>query len=511
MASSDPPPSGSTSKLAFPGSLLVGKFRLEEIIGYGGMGSVWRATHLGLGQEIAIKLVSIEFVKSADALRRFDTEAKAAAKIRSRHVPQVFDNGVLEDGTPYLAMELLTGQTLFKRVHVGGPIPLAETVLILEQCCRALGRAHGLGIVHRDIKPDNIYLATSQDDDGYVVKVLDFGIAKVQTLAENEHLSTRTGQLLGTPMYMSPEQARGLRTIDHRTDLYSLGLVAHVMLTGNLAFSSESLGDLLVQICTQPLPSLRAQNPNLPPAMEDWFQKACARDAEQRYPSAQAFIDALRLASGVTASGPERLSALGPMSLDQSGGTLRAQTTPLPNAGVGGSTMPLQAGSPSVSTTGGTAFEGQPAGVPKKSGKAIMFAAAGIGLAAGVLGITLMARHHEEPPAKSAEGNPASTVGGGDATGASKSTPQPSATPSATIAALPDLATTGQGATPTTSASGKATTAQVTTTTTQAGGTPHHTTAAAGNANAAAGGGQKHTTTTTTTTTTQPKGIDLGY
>src|SRR5579871_4586519 len=116
MASSIPP-SGSTSKLAFPGAVLVGKYRLGEVIGYGGMGSVWSAVHLGLSQDIAIKLVSANFVRSSDALRRFDTEAKAAAKIRSRHVPQVFDNGVLEDGTPFLAMELLHGESLFKRVH----------------------------------------------------------------------------------------------------------------------------------------------------------------------------------------------------------------------------------------------------------------------------------------------------------------------------------------------------------------------------------------------------------
>jgi serine/threonine-protein kinase len=493
MASSDPP-AGSTSKLAFPGALLVGKFRLEGIIGYGGMGSVWRATHLGLGQEIAIKLVSAEFVKSADALRRFDTEAKAAAKIKSRHVPQVYDNGVLDDGTPYLAMELLSGDTLFKRVHVGGPIPLPEAVGILDQCCRALGRAHALGIVHRDIKPDNIYLANSADDDGYVVKVLDFGIAKVQTLAENEHLSTRTGQLLGTPMYMSPEQARGLRTVDHRTDLYSLGLVAHVMLTGNLAFSSESLGDLLVQICTQPLPSLRAQNPNLPPAMEDWFQKACARDPDQRYQSAQAFMDGLRIAAGVTIG--ERLSAVSPMSGEHGGGPVRSQLTPMttpmptPAPGAMGSTMPLR-GPHSVSTTGGTAVEGEPpAGVPaKRGGRAVVYVVAvGVGLAAGVLGITLVTRHPSPPGTSAGSG---ATASAGSAVTAPKE--QPSATAAATIATLPDVPSSTSIPDTTPAPSTK--------------GAPHHVPVVAG--------GQakttKSTTTTTTTTTTPQKGIDLGY
>jgi serine/threonine-protein kinase len=174
-------------------------------------------------------------------------------------------------------------------------------VSILEQCCRALTRAHSLGIIHRDIKPENVYLAQSVDDDGYIVKVLDFGIAKVtSSLAADGRSSTRTGTLLGTPLYMSPEQARGLRTVDSRTDLYSLGLVAFTMLTGRLPFLGETLGDLLLQICSEPLPSLRAAAPALPPAMEDWFKRACARQPEDRYPTAQALVEALRVAAGIS-------------------------------------------------------------------------------------------------------------------------------------------------------------------------------------------------------------------
>jgi eukaryotic-like serine/threonine-protein kinase len=300
MSVSSVPPSGSTP-LAFVGAILAGRYRLEEVVGYGGMGSVWRATHTGLGEQVAVKLVSANFARSKEALRRFDTEAKSAAKLRSRHVPHVFDNGVLEDGTPYLVMELLRGESLAARLGRHGVVPLPETVSILEQCCRALTRAHSLGIVHRDIKPENVYLAQSVDDDGYIVKVLDFGIAKVtSSLSDDGRSSTRTGTLLGTPLYMSPEQARGLRTIDSRTDLYSLGLVTFTMLTGRLPFSGETLGDLLLQICSEPLPKLRAAAPALPPAMEDWFQKACARQPDDRYPTAQAFIEALRVAAGIS-------------------------------------------------------------------------------------------------------------------------------------------------------------------------------------------------------------------
>jgi serine/threonine-protein kinase len=220
---------------------------------------------------------------------------------------QVFDTGTLDDGTPYIAMELLRGETLQNRVHRAGPIPVAEGVEILAQCCKALSRAHAAGIIHRDIKPDNIFLAHSNDDEGSVAKILDFGIAKMSasvTEQGSKQGATRTGAVLGTPLYMSPEQARGLRTLDKRTDLYSLGLVAYTMFTGNLAFSSESFGDLLYQICTAPLPSLCGNAAWLPPALEGWFQRACAREPKDRYASAQDFAEALRLAADVTLQPP---------------------------------------------------------------------------------------------------------------------------------------------------------------------------------------------------------------
>ncbi len=296
--------SGTASALVAPGAIVAGKYRLDAVIGEGGMGAVWSATHTGLGQAVAIKFISKEFVTSPEALRRFDAEAKAAAQLRSRHVVQVFDNGTLEDGTPYIAMELLRGENVYARVHRAGPVPLTEGIEILWQCCKALGRAHAAGIIHRDIKPDNIFLAQT-DEDGILVKVLDFGIAKFSA-NPNDHGSTRTGAVLGTPLYMSPEQARGLKSIDYRTDLYSLGLVAYTMFTGNLAFSSESFGDLLLQICTAPLPSLCANAPWLPAGMEPWFQRACARDPLSRFGSAQEFADALRAAC----DGTVRASAL---------------------------------------------------------------------------------------------------------------------------------------------------------------------------------------------------------
>ncbi len=294
IPSSAPP----ISPLAIPGAVVGGKYRLGSVIGYGGMGSVWSATHVGVEREVAIKLIALQYAKSADVRRRFDTEAKAVASLKSRHVVQVYDNGELADGTPFIAMELLRGESLHGRVHKRGPMALPDAVKVITQVCRALTKAHAVGIVHRDIKPENIFLARSDDDDDEIVKVLDFGIAKLS--ATGSQSATQTGALLGTPLYMSPEQARGLRTIDQRTDIYSLGLVAYTMLTGNLAFASESFGDLLLQICTKPLPSLVANAPWLPETLDGWFAKVCAREPQDRFASAQELAEGFAAAAGAS-------------------------------------------------------------------------------------------------------------------------------------------------------------------------------------------------------------------
>ncbi len=293
------------SELGRAGQLVAGKFRLDAMIGRGGMGSVWSATHVGLGHRLAIKLIAREFVRSSEALRRFDAEAKAAARLQSRHVVQVFDNGTLDDGTPYIAMELLAGENVSDRITRAGPLSLSEAVEVMGQCCKALGRAHAAGIVHRDIKPDNIFLAREPDEDADVVKILDFGVAKMAIGFEGGSQVTVTGALLGTPLFMSPEQIRGSRGIDHRTDLYSLGLVFYTMVTGQLAISGETFGDILIKICTEPLPSLTAAAPSLPYGMEAWFRRVCAREPDGRCQSAQELIETLRVAAGapVRASG----------------------------------------------------------------------------------------------------------------------------------------------------------------------------------------------------------------
>jgi len=390
----------SSSALVAPGAIVAGKYRLDTIIGEGGMGSVWSATHTGLGQAVAIKFISKEFVTSGDALRRFDAEAKAAAQLRSRHVVQVYDNGTLEDGTPYIAMELLRGESVYTRVHRGGPVPLKEAAEILIQCCKALARAHQSGIVHRDIKPDNIFLSQSQDDDAAVVKILDFGIAKFAS-NPNDHGATRTGAVLGTPLYMSPEQARGLKTIDHRTDLYSLGLVAYTMLTGNLAFSSESFGDLLLQICTAPLPSLRANAPWLPPSVEAWFMRACAREPQDRFASAQELGEALKAAC----EGAVNLSGMPALAQSNPGGG------PVAHAQSSGLSSAATAAAATASGMSRTGVGGDPITTPKS--KAPVIAAVLVTLlvvGGGAIGALVMLSKKDAPPPAAASAPPAATT-----------------------------------------------------------------------------------------------------
>lgn len=280
---------------AVPGTVLGQKYRLERIIGTGGMGSVWAGTHLGLGQPVAVKLIAREHASSRENLVRFDLEAKAAARLRSRFVVQVYDNGVTPDGLPYIVMELLEGESLAQRIKRHGPIASEESLRLLSQVARALSRAHGLGIVHRDLKPDNVFLTLSPDEDGEIAKILDFGIAKVRA---PQGPATITGAVLGTPLYMSPEQARGLRSVDHRTDVYSLGMLAFAMMTGKEPFQAASVGELLLAICTQPLPSMHGSAPWLPMALDAWLARTCAREPSQRYGSIDEALASLYTALG---------------------------------------------------------------------------------------------------------------------------------------------------------------------------------------------------------------------
>ncbi|WP_394820834.1 serine/threonine protein kinase [Pendulispora albinea] len=290
--------------------VIGGRFRLNRLLGRGGMGSVWHATHLGLDIPCAIKFIEGEFAAQADAQQRFEREAKAAAQLRSPHVVQILDHGVCQ-GRPYIAMELLDGEDLGKRLKRKGRLSASEVIGIVQQICRGLTKAHQEGIVHRDLKPDNVFLVP--DDDRELVKILDFGIAKSLT-SDEANQQTRVGALLGTPYYMSPEQAQGSRSVDHRSDLWSLAVICFYCLVGKRPFPSPSLAEVLMQIIVHDLPIPSQLAPDLPHAFDGWWLRAAARDPGQRFQNAREFADALAeaLASASVASAPAMAAPVDP-------------------------------------------------------------------------------------------------------------------------------------------------------------------------------------------------------
>jgi serine/threonine protein kinase len=274
------------------GVTIADRFRLMRQIGEGGMGSVWLATHLGLGIPCAVKFVEGEWRRQPELVARFEREAKVEAQLRSPHVVHVLDHGVW-NGTPYIAMEYMQGETLAQRLERAGSLDYVATHRLVAHIARALTRAHAVGIVHRDLKPENIFLLP--DDDGEMAKVLDFGVAKYSTeWAVNS--VTKTGLLVGTPLYMSPEQARGTKEIDYRADLWALGVIAFQCLTGQLPFTSEGLGDLLAKIMFEPIPVPSSIVPGLPSGFDAWWARASSRDPSVRFQTAKEMADSLATA-----------------------------------------------------------------------------------------------------------------------------------------------------------------------------------------------------------------------
>ena len=271
---------------AATGSIIADRYCLLRKLGAGGMGSVWLAHDQSLDSQCAVKLVDPEKAADEEVRIRFEREAKAAAQIRGANVVDIFDHGVW-DGTPFIVMEYLEGEDLGARLDREGALDAEQTYQIVSQVARALVRAHAAGIVHRDLKPENIFLVPGDDQE--VAKVLDFGIAKHEqySLAGK---TTKTGSFMGTPYYMSPEQARG-RAIDWRSDLWALGVIAYQCLNGRPPFESEALGELMGMIIYDPIPAINVGAPGLPDALELWWQRAVSRDRDLRFQSAKEMAD----------------------------------------------------------------------------------------------------------------------------------------------------------------------------------------------------------------------------
>lgn len=266
------------------GRVIAGKFRLEWPIGRGGMGTVWAAMHLQLDMPVAVKFMDPS-AADTDGRVRFEREARAIAQLRSPHVVQILDHG-LENGVPYIVMELLEGEDLESRLRRVRRVPIAVGARIFTQSAKALRKAHDAGIVHRDLKPNNVFLARVDDEE--VVKLLDFGVAKMTWHGAQDPHSETTGQglLLGSPCYMSPEQARGLPDIDYRSDLWSLGVILFRSITGVRPFDANTIADLIIHICTKDPPRASELMPDAPAGIDEFFFRVFQRDPDQRYQSA---------------------------------------------------------------------------------------------------------------------------------------------------------------------------------------------------------------------------------
>jgi serine/threonine-protein kinase len=387
--------------------VLVGKYRIDRILGQGGMGIVYAAYHELLGQSVALKMLRPEVVaKNSDAVARFLNEGRAAARLENAHVARLMDVGLLDGGLPYLVMELLEGADLAHVLETRGRMPVATVVDYLMEAIEAIAEAHSMGIVHRDLKPSNLFLARRKE--GETIKVLDFGISKAGTDANGPASGiTATNAVLGSPGYMSPEQLRSSKTIDARADIWSLGVILFELLSGSLPFDGPNVVAIFAAIQETDAPRVESLRSDIPPRLAAAVHRCLRRSAADR------FATVTELAAEIAPFGSpramtslERIRATLPMYQQGTSETLLATGDKPPARAVS------SAGgiSPAAMTTGGV-VHGAPA-VPARSGKRTPVVASivgvGILLAAGAIaGLLMMRAGPKSVPAASPEPPPA--------------------------------------------------------------------------------------------------------
>ncbi len=285
------------------GSVLSHRYRVSREIGRGGMAAVYEAEHVDVGKRVAVKILDPKLAGNDTVIERFHREARAAAAVNSPNICDVYDSGRLDDGRPYLVLELLEGESLYERLVREGQLRIADAVRILSQAGRGLARAHAAGIVHRDLKPENIFLHRNSEGEE-IVKLVDFGLAKFHTqVTDNERL-TREGAIFGTPLYMSPEQVSGQGQADQRSDLWALGCIAFECLTGRPVWPvDKGMAYIFAQIVTEPIPVASSFRPDLPRSFDVWLTRALERDPALRFQSAQDMVVELASALGQDPSG----------------------------------------------------------------------------------------------------------------------------------------------------------------------------------------------------------------
>jgi serine/threonine-protein kinase len=312
------------------GDVLAGKYRVEGVLGAGGMGVVVAAHHLQLDERVALKFLLPEAAADQEAMARFDREARAAVKIKSEHVARVIDVGTLENGAPYIVMEFLDGADLGAWLSKKGPLRIEQAVEFLLQACEAIAEAHSLGIVHRDLKPANLFVVR-RNDGVESNKVLDFGISKFT--GHGDISATRTSVVMGTPHYMSPEQMRSSRDVTPQSDIWALGVILYELLAGKPPFLADTFPEVCIKVATEPPPPIDQLRPEVPPQLRAVISKCLEKDNRKRYQ------DVAELAVALQDFAPRRALA----SIERIFGILsRTRASAAPPAPLPGST--LQAG-----------------------------------------------------------------------------------------------------------------------------------------------------------------------
>ncbi len=274
------------------GDVLAGKYRVERVLGEGAMGVVVAAMHVHLGERVALKFLKQELASSQEVVARFLREAQSAVRIKGEHIARVSDVGTLETGAPYMVMEYLTGSDLGELVEKRGKFDVATACDCVIQACDALAEAHTLGIVHRDLKPSNLFL-TKRPDGSALVKVLDFGVAKLLNNDPSKPQLTANGAVIGSPVYMSPEQLLGKKTVDARSDVWQLGVILYELLTGDCPFDGRTMAEIMLAIGVNPAKPLRQVRPDAPAELEALILRCLEKDADKRLPDVAALAESL--------------------------------------------------------------------------------------------------------------------------------------------------------------------------------------------------------------------------